>query len=65
MTYNGVWAFMDVLTLHLLLDAGANLQFHFILLFFCLSLGLLIYCSEHQDAFNLSCLNASCCIQTA
>lgn len=55
--YNGALAFIYALTLNLLLGTGVNPQYHLILLFFCFSLGLLIYYSEHKDEFDLGFLN--------
>ncbi|MEG0486454.1 MAG: hypothetical protein RR575_00815 [Acinetobacter sp.] len=52
--YNSILAFAYVLTINLLFGPMGKAQHQLIALIFCLSLGLLIYLSEHRQECDLS-----------
>lgn len=52
--YNSILAFAYVLTINLLFEPMGKAQHQLIALIFCLSLGLLIYLSEHRQECDLS-----------
>lgn len=52
--YNSILAFAYVLTINLLFEPTGKAQHQLIALIFCLSLGLLIYLSEHRQECDLS-----------
>ena len=52
--YNFILAFTYVLTINLLFEPIGKAQYELFALIFCLSLGLLIYLSEHRKECDLS-----------
>ena len=54
MIYNFILAFVYILTISLLFEPIGKAQHELLALIFCLSLGLLIYLSEHRTECDLS-----------